>query len=180
MLLVNNELRTRIKLPESASLGDADWRVSFGMGEPTPRIVPSPQFLLFSAHSGYLQYHSIQDPAFRVFLKALFELTKEPNPFNRPTDHALNAALELTWGARSLLGARGWTTPDVDTDTDGGVRLTWNRGEREVVAVLPKNSDLQRYLFYSDRDGRGAITNFETGSLADRLNWVVTPHAAGL
>ena len=180
MPLVTDEHRTNIQLPESAYLGDADWRVLLGSGEATPRIVPSPQFLLFSAHSGYLQYHSIQDPAFRVFLKALFELTKEPNPYNRPTDYALTTALELTWGARSLLGARGWITPDVDTDTDSGVRLTWNRGDRELVAVLPKNSDLQRYLFHTDTDGRGAITNFETGSLSDRLNWLVIAHAPGL
>lgn len=167
---------------QSVSLGDLDSHVEglrFGFGA---RIVPSPDFPLFSLQLAYLHYNNLQDPLFRVFLKNLFGLRHSEDVCDEdcPTEYAVAAFLELVWGARALVGSSGWRNPNVDVAGGGGVRIKWRVGNRALTAVSPPSSQFHRYLFYEDGAVQRAVPDYESATLAERLTWLNAPHVAAL
>ena len=169
-------------LSVSVTLGDFDTQLAGIQLESGRRTVPNPQFPSFSLQSAFLHYNNTQDPMFRVFLRNLFLIatSEDVDAADRPTEYAISTVLELIWGARGLAGVRGWSNPEVDITGNGGVRLSWRRNTRMLVAVFPPNHNYHRYLYYEDADICRAIPDHESATLAERLVWLNTPHATAL
>ena len=166
----------------SVTLGGLDSELTGLEIDSARRTVPTPQFPSFSLQRAFLYYNDLQDPLFRVFLKSLFAITRSDDvgAQDRPTEHAISTMLELIWGARSLTGRTGWSDPEVDISGNGGLRIKWRRDQKSVTAVCPPGPPFHRYLYYVDGQAHGAITDFESATLAERLTWLTIPHAAAL
>ena len=166
----------------SVTLGDLDSELTGLELESARRTVPSPQFQSFSLQRAFLHYNNLQDPLFRVFLRNLFGITRSDDVAAEdcPTDFAITTALELIWGARSLAGQPAWSNPDVDIAGNGGVRIKWRRGQSSVTVVCPHKPEFHRYLYYADGPNHGAIPDFESATLAERLRQLTLTHALAL
>jgi len=120
-------------------------------------------------------FHS--DATFNSFLQDLLQLTiQDPeNPEDLPaTSYAVATALYLTPQARLTLGHR-WKRPHVATDSYGGVRMSWVKGDHEVRAIVPADSEpgtRARYIYWDAGDEYGSIPSFTPSSLAARLVWL--------
>jgi hypothetical protein len=117
------------------------------------------------------------DALFSKFVQELLRLTlpSQDNSEDLPaTAYAVSTALYLSPFARFALGHR-WTLPHVATDSYGGLRMSWIKGEREVRAVVPQDSapgTRRRYLYWDSGEKYGSISNFTPSSLAAWLTWL--------
>jgi hypothetical protein len=81
---------------------------------------------------------------------------------------AVGWALELLPKAWVQLGA-GWSSPFVSLDGYGGLRMTWNRGRKEVRAVVPADGKRPRYIYFEEENRYGTVPNFTDLTLASYL-----------
>ena len=89
----------------------------------------------------------------------------------KPTDHAFDLATRLVQEASALSSV---PKGSVSTDSQGGVRITWFRADREVELVCPASPDSSPYIYHeagSEYDlGEGASGR----ALARLLSWLAT------
>ncbi len=110
------------------------------------------------------------DKTFQDFVNEVFSLSldEEERP---PAGHVVEQLLQLTPFAKTLL-AQEWSQPWITTDGNGGLRLSWRRGTRELRAVLLADRQRERYLYWQDGPEYGAIPNFGSATLFTRLRWL--------
>lgn len=89
-----------------------------------------------------------------------------------PTQFAFKNALLLVGGAISLLGGDVSSSPAVDSQ--GGVRVTWRRGDKQVKLICPATPDAAVYIYQASPEGNSLRDrNVTAGVLANRLAWLV-------
>ena len=90
----------------------------------------------------------------------------------KPTDHAFDLATRLVQEASAL----GTTVPkgSVSTDSQGGVRITWFRGDREVELVCPASPDSSPYIYHEAGSEYDLDEGVSGRALARRLSWLAT------
>jgi hypothetical protein len=103
-----------------------------------------------------------RDKAYAAFVDDLFSLYHEEDE-TPPCEGVIDWVLESTVLAKSLL-AQNWTGPRVTSDDEGGIRLSWREGDRELRAIVPADLS-QRYLYWQHGTKYGGIPNFGSATL---------------
>jgi hypothetical protein len=65
-----------------------------------------------------------------------------------------------------------WRNPRIATDGGGGIRLTWQSGEREIRAVFPASMRRPQYLYIEEGDNHYTISNFTSATLCNQFEWL--------
>ena len=110
-----------------------------------------------------------RDKAYAAFVDDLFSLYREEDE-TPPSDDVIDWVLGSTVLPKFLL-AQNWRGPRVTSDDEGGIRLSWREGDRELRAIVPVDLS-QRYLYWQDGMKYGGIPNFGSGTLYLRLSWM--------
>ncbi len=89
----------------------------------------------------------------------------------KPTDYAFDLATGLVQEASTL----GPTMPkgSVATDSQGGVRITWFREDREVELVCPAGPDSSPYIYHEAGSDYALHEDASGRALASWLRWLV-------
>ena len=103
-----------------------------------------------------------RDRAYKAFVDDLFSLYQEEDE-TPPCDHVVDWILESTVLAKTLL-AQKWKGPRVTSDDEGGLRLSWREGDRELRAIVPADLS-QRYLYWQLGTKYGGTPNFGSATL---------------
>jgi len=103
-----------------------------------------------------------RDKAYAAFVDDLFSLYREEDE-TPPCDHVADWVLGSTVLAKRLL-AQNWGGPRVASDDEGGLRLSWRAGDRELRAIVPADLS-QRYLYWQRGTEYGGIPNFGSATL---------------
>jgi hypothetical protein len=88
----------------------------------------------------------------------------------RPTTYAFNTILDLLFTAAVEMG-EGRTFPygSVTTDRDGGIRIEWRNGERNVRLIVPSRQEGMRYIYFEEGEEYRAIPVVTAAELRRRL-----------
>jgi Iap family predicted aminopeptidase len=109
----------------------------------------------------------------RVTLARLSELLEEPETDDygiaRPRMDAYEASVALLEAASNLIQA---SVPpgSASTDAEGGVRITWRVGDRELRLVV--HAEAKRYLYHECGDDYGIESARSPEDLAKSLEWL--------
>jgi hypothetical protein len=110
-----------------------------------------------------------RDKAYAAFVDELFSLDHEEDE-TPPNKDVVDWILESTVLAKKLL-AQDWKKPHITSDDEGGVRLSWREGDRELRAIIPANLS-GRYLYWQHANKYGGISNFASATLYSQLRWM--------
>lgn len=110
-------------------------------------------------------YH--RDKAFAALTNSLFSLYFEDDE-TPPSDNVVDWILESSVLPKKLL-AGSWRNPRITTDDEGGIRLSWREGDRELRAVIPADLS-KRYLYWQNGTEYGGFTNFGSATLYSCLS----------
>lgn len=97
-----------------------------------------------------------------------------------PTMYAFKKAFELIEEAEHIIGAGPSSSPVVDSE--GGIRITWRNGDKQVKLVCPATREAEVYIYHASPDGNALKNRNITGAaLAERLDWLINcePAAPG-
>jgi len=88
-----------------------------------------------------------------------------------PDQRAFRDAVLLVSAAISRLGEDLVSSPAIDSE--GGIRVTWRAGKRQVKLVCPADKKSSVYIYWSSPEGNSLRNQNVTASvLAERLAWV--------
>lgn len=110
-----------------------------------------------------------------VSLERLFELLEERGNDDHgavdPTQYAFKTASQLVLKAECKLIREVKSSPVVDSE--GGIRVTWKSGNKQVKLVCPAASNAPIYIYQSS-PARSIVYNQDVtfNLLADRLSWL--------
>jgi hypothetical protein len=94
-----------------------------------------------------------------------------------PSQFAFRTAYRMVFRAITLLNDDIPCAPVVDAE--GGIRITWNRYEKQIKLICPSTPDAPVYIYQSSPAGNSLRDQNVTASvLADRLAWLVTRESA--
>lgn len=94
-----------------------------------------------------------------------------------PTQWAFKNALGRIVNATAIFGEDVPCAPAVDSE--GGVRVTWRCGNKQIKLVCPAKSEAAIYLYYSSPEGDHLRNqNVTAAFLADRLAWLTSRESA--
>ncbi|MGI9073199.1 MAG: hypothetical protein ACR2JB_18240 [Bryobacteraceae bacterium] len=94
-----------------------------------------------------------------------------------PTQFAFKTALLLVWYATQNLNEDVPGSPVVDSE--GGIRITWSRYNKQIKLVCPATSAGQLYIYQSSPSGSSVRNeNVTAAVLADRLYWLISRESA--
>ncbi|HSU59683.1 MAG TPA: hypothetical protein VLI55_10250 [Bryobacteraceae bacterium] len=94
-----------------------------------------------------------------------------------PSQLAFKNALTFLLAAISLVGEDIPSSPVVDSE--GGIRITWRRGNKQVKLICPATRDAEVYVYYSSPRGNGLSNQGVTPLvLAQRLDWLTERESA--
>ena len=94
-----------------------------------------------------------------------------------PSQFAFRTAFLLVAEAVAILEEDLPCAPVVDPE--GGIRITWNRYNKQIKLVCPANRDSPIYIYQSSPAGNSLRNQHVTSSvLADRLAWLITRESA--
>jgi len=94
-----------------------------------------------------------------------------------PDQFAFWRAFMLLANTLAILGEDFACSPSVDSQ--GGIRLTWRRGDRQVKLVCPAERDEPIYIYYASSKGNALWNENVTAThLADRLSWLINREPA--
>jgi hypothetical protein len=89
-----------------------------------------------------------------------------------PTQLAFLTAFRIVADAIAIVGEDFASSPSVDSE--GGVRVTWKRGDRTVKLVCPATRDKAVYVYHSSPNGTSLRDEDVTATfLADKLSWLI-------
>jgi hypothetical protein len=89
-----------------------------------------------------------------------------------PAQFAFWKAFSFVSDAISLLGEDFACSPSVDSD--GGIRVTWRRGDRIVKLVCPAAREMPVYLYRASPNGNSLRNEgVTTAVLAEWLSWLI-------
>jgi hypothetical protein len=97
-----------------------------------------------------------------------------------PSMFAFETAVGLVRGAMKLMGEDVISSPVVDSQ--GGIRVTWKRGGRQVKLICPATKEGPLYIYQSSAGGNSVQDqNVTAEALAARLSLLIgrEPRAAG-
>ncbi|HVP48799.1 MAG TPA: hypothetical protein VMT32_19535 [Bryobacteraceae bacterium] len=94
-----------------------------------------------------------------------------------PSQFAFWKAFIMVSDAISILGEDFASSPTVDSQ--GGIRITWRRGDRQVKLICPATRGMPMYIYEASPEGN-AITNegVTASMLADKLYWLINRESA--
>ena len=89
-----------------------------------------------------------------------------------PSQFAFLTAFRIILDAIAIIGEDFASSPSIDPE--GGVRITWRRGDRIVKLICPATRDKAPYVYHSSPSGNALRTENVTATyLADRLSWLI-------
>jgi len=89
-----------------------------------------------------------------------------------PSQLAFLRAFRLVAEALAILGEDFASSPSVDSE--GGIRVTWRRGDRQVKLVCPARREASVYIYYAGPAGNGLLNQgVSAPDLAGRLDWLI-------
>jgi hypothetical protein len=89
-----------------------------------------------------------------------------------PSQFAFLKAFRMVADAISIAGEDFASSPSVDSE--GGIRVTWRRGDRTVKLICPATRDKPVYVYYSSPAGNSLLTeNVNASLLAGRFLWLI-------
>ena len=89
-----------------------------------------------------------------------------------PTQFAFKTAFRLVQQAEAALGEEVSSSPVVDSE--GGIRVTWRRGDRQIKLVCPAANNAPLYIYQSSPTGNSLRNqNVTAPVLAERLLWLI-------
>ncbi|MGI0085428.1 MAG: hypothetical protein ACREBQ_10135 [Nitrososphaerales archaeon] len=89
-----------------------------------------------------------------------------------PTQFAFRSVFKLIRDAQKQTALRVSGSPVVDSL--GGIRITWNRSDREIRLVCPASRTEQVYIYQQSELRNQAIHGVTPDVLADKLSWLVS------
>jgi len=94
-----------------------------------------------------------------------------------PSQFAFWRAFRLISSSIEILGEDFPCSPAVDSQ--GGIRVTWKRGDRRVKLVCHATREAPMYVYYSSPSGNGLRNESITATdLADRIYWLINREPA--
>jgi len=90
-----------------------------------------------------------------------------------PTQHAFKSAFILVRAAQKQMGGVR-IVGSASVDSVGGVRVTWNREDREIRLVCPAAQPDQIYIYQQSELSNRAIHGVTPEVLANKLSWLIT------
>jgi len=94
-----------------------------------------------------------------------------------PSQLAFLRTFRLVLGAIEVLGEDFPCSAAVDSQ--GGIRVTWRRGDRQVKLVCPATRETPVYIYHSSPSGNGLRNEKITAAeLANRLDWLINREPA--
>jgi|SRR5215469_9646176 len=89
-----------------------------------------------------------------------------------PTQFAFWTAFKMVSDAISIVGEDFACSPAVDSE--GGIRLSWRRGDRQVKLICPAKREAAGYIYQASPEGTSVRDRDVTAAaLADRLSWLI-------
>lgn len=90
-----------------------------------------------------------------------------------PTQFAFKTALEFVLYAEHSLGRETRSAPVVDSE--GGIRITWRNGDRQIKLICPAAPSAPIYIYqYSSVGGSSVLNqNVTSTTLTGRLSWLL-------
>jgi hypothetical protein len=119
-----------------------------------------------------------------VSLSRLFSLLEESGEDDYgqigPSQFAFKTACLMVVSATALLDEDIQDIPCAPVvDSEGGIRITWTRYNKQIKLVCPSTKDAQVYIYQSSPAGTSLRDQNVTASvLADRLSWLNTRESA--
>jgi hypothetical protein len=113
-------------------------------------------------------------------LAALLDDSDEDEGHVGATQYAFKTAFDLIEEAEHLVGGGVASSPVVDSE--GGIRVTWRCGNKQVKLVCPATREAPVYMYYASPAGNDLRNqNITAAILAERLAWLTDcdPTAAG-
>jgi hypothetical protein len=96
-----------------------------------------------------------------------------------PTQFAFKTAFQMINNAEEIIGAIPSGSPVVDSD--GGIRITWSRNNKQVKLICPAIRKAPMYIYYSSSEGNSIQNqNVTSAALANRLSWLMRRDAANI
>jgi hypothetical protein len=116
-----------------------------------------------------------------VSLSRLFSLLDENGEDDYgqigPSQFAFKTAFLMVAHAISLLDEDLPCAPVVDSE--GGIRITWNRYNKQIKLVCPPTKDAPVYIYQASPAGNSLRNQNVTASvLAERLSWLISRESA--
>ena len=107
---------------------------------------------------------------------ALFDDSDDDEGHVTPTNYSFKTAFDLIEEAEHLVGVALVSSPV--TDSEGGIRITWRRGDKQVKLVCPATREAPVYIYYASPDGNDLRNqNVTANVLAERLTWLTSNQA---
>jgi hypothetical protein len=89
------------------------------------------------------------------------------------TQYAFKNALDLVEEAEHLAGGDLISSPVIDSE--GGVRITWRSGHRQVKLVCPSSRETPVYIYWASPEGNDLQNhNITAAVLAEKLTWLTS------
>lgn len=89
-----------------------------------------------------------------------------------PSQFAFWRSFKLVADAIAIVGEDFAASPSVDAE--GGIRVTWKRGDRTIKLVCPANREQPIYVYYASPLGNAVRNDGITAPvLAERLSWLI-------
>lgn len=110
-----------------------------------------------------------RDKPFASFVNDVLSLYSEEGE-TPPESSVVDWVLECSVLAKKLL-AQNWIPPRISSDDNGGLRLNWKEGEKELRVVVPANATA-RYLYWQVGAEFGGVQNFGSATLYTWLRWL--------
>jgi hypothetical protein len=89
-----------------------------------------------------------------------------------PAQFAFWRSFKLVADAIAIVGEDFAASPSVDSE--GGIRVTWKKGDRTIKLVCPKDRDQPVYVYHASPHGQALQNDGITASvLAERLSWLI-------
>ncbi len=108
------------------------------------------------------------------FRKGLNELKIEDydNDFLAPSNYAYKCAQDFMSAALKCFSV-DLLIPYFVPDGEGGIRLEWVNGARELRLICPASGSKKPYLYHEDGDIYGVIEEVTDSVLREQLRWLI-------
>lgn len=108
-------------------------------------------------------------------LSGLNELRRDDydEDFLAPTEHAYTSALNFMIAAFESL-KYALPIPFYVPDGEGGIRIEWVKGARELRLICPASESREPYLYYEDGDEYAVDERLTDFVLNERLHWLIS------
>jgi hypothetical protein len=109
-------------------------------------------------------------------LASVDQLIADPDNDERATEHAYQSARAVLEAAYGRLATKqtNLPAPIVTTDDIGGVRVSWQLGERHVRTSFGATPDQNSYLYFESATEH-AVDQLQPTALFTRLEWMIRP-----